>query len=276
VTVINVYNGLLPWPEDRKVTALRIVQLFPKATPSMDSPPISRWSESLARGVLGTVPVEEDGSAFFLCPPGKTLYFQALDADGLAVQSMQSDFYVHPGERLTCQGCHEPRHRTPPAVARIPLALRRPPSVIRPDIEDACPISFPRLVQPVLKRACAECHAKNPKAPSLAGIEQPGPDPEKARPHRGWTPAYAALSERGFGRSGKPPSRGEVRTVPGQFGAAASRLYQMLKAGHHELKLPPEDWHRLALWLDTNCNFYGAYFDTEAQAAGERILPDLE
>ena len=46
--------------------------------------------------------------------------------------------------------------------------------------------------------------------------------------------------------------------------------------GIQEGKVPPEDLRRITLWLDTNCNFFGAYHDEEAQARGERVLPELE
>jgi hypothetical protein len=269
---INVYEGLLPWPEQTRIASLRIIQLFPKATPNMDNPPIGAWSESLARGVLGVVPVEADGSAYFEVPTGKTLYFQALNENGLAVQSMQSAVYAHPGERLTCLGCHETRHRAPRPPTAVPLALRRPPSVIQPELGDqgAHPLSFPRLVQPVLDARCVDCHSKNEKAPSLAGAA-PGQGGRG-----GWSSSYHTLTKYGFGRSGKPPNRGDVRTVPGNFGAMASRLYKMLTAGHHDLKLSNVELRRLTLWLDGNCNFYGAYHDTDAQLAGRFVMPDLE
>ena len=50
-----------------------------------------------------------------------------------------------------------------------PLALRRAPSRLTPDVDGSNPFSYPRLVQPVLDRQCVECHAKNAaKAPNLA------------------------------------------------------------------------------------------------------------
>ena len=68
----------------------------------------SAWPQQTnARAVLGSVPVEADGSAYFEAPAGKPIYFQALDGRGLAVQSMRSVNYLHPGETLSCQGCHE-------------------------------------------------------------------------------------------------------------------------------------------------------------------------
>jgi formylglycine-generating enzyme required for sulfatase activity len=49
----------------------------------------------------------------------------------------------------------------------------------------------------------------------------------------------------------------------------------MLNGGHHGLKLRRDDLHRIALWLDTNTNFYGAYFEASRQARGEAIPPTL-
>jgi hypothetical protein len=69
---------------------------------------------------------------------------------------------------------------------------------------------------------------------------------------------------------------GGARTVAGQFGAKASPLVALLDKGHHDLKLLPEDLHRLTLWLDCNSDFYGVYHDTEAQLRGEIVKPDLE
>jgi hypothetical protein len=130
LVVINSYDGLKPWPPGTKVRALRVLQLLPMTVPS-GSPPheigvrIATAEDSVTpvRYVLGTVPVEEDGSAHFVAPAHKELFFQALDERGLAVQSMRSATYLQPGERLVCQGCHEPRHRAPAIPAEVPLAL---------------------------------------------------------------------------------------------------------------------------------------------------------
>jgi hypothetical protein len=50
----------------------------------------------------------------------------------------------------------------------------------------------------------------------------------------------------------------------------------MLARGHHDVKLPAEDMHRLRVWLDCNANFFGAYHNFEAQARGELVRPNLE
>ena len=67
------------------------------------------------------------------------------------------------------------------------------------------------------------------------------------------------------------------RTVPGKFGARASRLYNMLKEGHHDVELSQEDLHRIVLWLDSVSLFYGVYEKEggEAQLRGEIVQPTL-
>jgi hypothetical protein len=265
VALMNVYHSLLPWPKGTKITALRVVQILPKATPSKNTTVIGFSNEIVARGVLGTVPVEEDGSAHFILPAGKPVYFQALDERGLAVQSMMSAAYVHPGERLTCQGCHEPRYHAPKTIG-MPLAIARAPSRLQPEVDGAMPLAFPRLVQPVLDRNCVGCHQKEAKAPSLAGKVS---GDRRNGQHLVWTEAYLTLSRFAWAAGGS-------RSTPGQVGARASRLLPMLEKGHHDVKLSPEDFHRLTLWLDGSSPFFGAYTRLEEQARGVLVPPELE
>ena len=278
LALINVYDSLKPWPEETKITALRVYQILPMSVPSGAPPhevglrlPGLEGADSviLARYVLGTVPVEEDGSAHFVVPAMRELFFQALDERGLAVQSMRSSTYLQPGERLVCQGCHQPRHRAPtnPALAS-PLALRREPSRPIADVSGTNPFSYPRLVQPVLDKHCLGCHEKNPKkAPRLDGAVV-------ANGRQKWFASYWSLvPEFSFSKYGD-----RLRTTPGKFGARASKLYAMLEKGHHDLELPDEDLHRLTLWLDSSSIFYGVYEKEggEAQLRGEIARPTLE
>ena len=267
VGVVDVYDGLKPFPEGTVIKALRIVQVLPKSTPYADNPRVGYGRQKNARAVLGTVPVEADGSAYFGLPAGKPVYFQALDKNGLAVQSMRSDTWVLPGQRLLCQGCHEPRPRAPKLSATLPLAFRRPASAIQPDVDGSDPFSFPRLVQPVLERNCLPCHAKHAKAPNLTKGNW-----QKTRER--WYASYHSLRKHAFFFDGAGWTT--PRTIPGQFGAGASRLYRMLKTGHHDLKLAKADLHRIALWLDSNSDFFGSYENLDAQARGEVVKPMIE
>ena len=278
LALIDVYDSLKPWPEGTKITALRVMQLLPMTVGSGVHAhetglrlPTARDSVVPTRYVLGTVPVEEDGSAHFTVPAMKEIFFQALDERGLAVQSMRSATYLQPGERLVCQGCHERRHLAPQPPKSLSIALRRQPSRLKADVDGTNPFSYPRLVQPVLEKHCVKCHQKNAakKAPDLSRKVI-------ARGRNKWYASYHSLAPKyGFWQYGH-----RHRTIPGRFGALASKLYPMLTAGSHKdrVKLPPEDLHRITLWLDSCSMFYGVYEKEggEAQLRGEIAKPTLE
>ena len=272
IALMNVYDTQKPWPAGTRIKELRVFQLFPMSVPSGGPPHETARREASAgdsvvpvRHVLGTVPVETDGSAHFTVPANKLLFFQAIDDQGLAVTSMRSVTYLHQGENLVCAGCHEPKSRAPVSTALSPLALRRPPSTLKPDVDGSNPFSYPRLVQPVLDRHCVQCHAQNPgKAPNL------GREPLVNH----WYASYANLVERyGFHNYGDG-----YRTLPGRFGARASKLYELLQKGHHDVKLSEEEKHRLVLWLDSASMFYGVFEKEggQAQLRGEIAHPTLE
>lgn len=280
LAVVNVYDSLKPWPEGSNVTALRVIQVLPMTVPSGKPPhevgmrlPGAEGSDSviIARSVLGTVPIEDDGSAHFVVPAGKELFFQALDEKGLAIQSMRSATYLQPGETLTCHGCHDPRYRVPTRSQQGAKALGRKPSTIAPDVDGTAPFSYPRLVQPVLEKNCLSCHQKHPdKAPDLSrDVVTKG-----KRGGGKWYASYWSLApEYGFWSYGD-----RFRTTPGKFGARASKLYAMLEKGHHDVDLSDEDLHRITLWLDCCSIFYGVYEKDggEAQLRGEIAMPTLE
>ena len=276
VSVANVYDALQPWPEGTTLKELRVVQVFPKATPAADDPFIGmadRLDQSLTRGVLGTVPIEADGSAYFEMPAGVPFYMQALDEQGMAVQTMRSVTYLHPGEHLSCLGCHEEKHRTPPALENLPTALRKGPAPLRAEAEGSYPLSFPRLVQPVLDANCVSCHEERREdgAPSLRG--------DRFAEH-GHSVAFRSLRKLGWAKFGGNYSglqRNKTSySIPGDVGAHASDLFKLLDAGHHDVKLTAEAMRRITLWLDLNTLFYGDYFDPDEQARGAVPAPRLK
>jgi len=275
LAVLNVYESIKPWPTGTRIKELRVLQVLPMAVPSGGPPHetgkrIAEAGDSVVpvRWVLGTAPVEEDGSANFTVPANREVFFQALDEKGLAVQSMRSATYLRNGERLVCQGCHEPKYRTPARPRSTPLALLREPSKLKPDVDGASPFSYPRLVQPVLDRNCVACHAKIPqdakKKPCNLAKE---PIQNK------WYASYNSLVPLGF-----TSYHNDYRTTPGKFGAKASKLYELLMKGHYDVKLSGEDFHRLMLWVDCASMFYGVYEKEtgEAQLRGEVAVPTLQ
>jgi len=267
VAIMNVYESELAWPRGTKIKELRVVNIFPKNNSILDDPHIGMAAQSLCRGVMGTVPVEDDGSVYFEVPAGAGIYFQALDENGLMIQNMRSDTYVHPGETLSCIGCHEAKHKIMDSrQAKTPVALMRKPSKLKPEAEGSYPLTFPRLVQPVLNKHCVSCHDRSKKAPSLHGDEFGA---------NGWSMAFITLSKYAWGRSGGNGviSREGQYSIPGKDGARVSRLYSLLKKGHGDVKLTAEEMRRITLWIDCNSNFYGAYHDVEKQARGEVVKP---
>jgi hypothetical protein len=270
VTVSNVYEAEFPFPEGTKITALRLISIFPKSTQNADRPKIGIGAQSLARGVFGTVPVEKDGSAHFKVPVGVNFYMQALDDRGLCIQTMRSATYVHAGETLSCIGCHEEKNtmsskKTSPTAA---IALKRAPSEITRGVSGSYPLSFIRLVQPVLDKKCLPCHTKEKKAPSLASSTGTK-----------FSPAYSTLGKYAWTRHG---GNGGIRrnkitwSIPGDNGALKSKLYKHLTTDPRhkkEVKLTAEEMGRITLWLDGNSVYWGSDTELAEQAKGVATKP---
>jgi hypothetical protein len=275
VSVMDVYESTLPWPEDRQISALRIVQVFPKTTPKKGNPGISYNVEINARGVLGTVPVEKDGSVHFKMPAGIPVYFQALDEDGLAIQGMRTSMYAMPGETISCVGCHEPRDSAPATTgANTRLALMRPPSEIKPGPEGSWPMNFMHLVQPVLDAKCVECHdrKKNKDVIDLTGGKNAW---RNLKPYAWCLAGNGNVITR---PKGVKEETSPVRSIPGKVGAEESLLLEILRKEPHksEVKLTDAELERITTWLDCMSVFYGAYEDWPAQERGELLEPSLQ
>ena len=96
-----------------------------------------------------------------------------------------------------------------------------------------------------------------------------------------YTASYLSLAE-GYGFTSYGSNRDWnspkfYRTTPGAFGAQASKLYALLRRGHHGVKLDAAEMDRLVIWLDSVCQFYGVYEKDggEAQLAGGTAVPSL-
>jgi hypothetical protein len=254
-------------PQDTRIEGLRVLQVLLKTTPHANTPKVGLANASPGKQVLGTVPVEPDGSAYFRAPAGVPLLFQALDGRGMAVQTMRSLTYLQPGEHATCVGCHAYPTRTPnPRLSS--LASHRQPSVIQPGPDGSRPFSFPILVQPVLDKHCVRCHRGNEPAGNVVLTGDPRGE---------FSASYQALAPLvSFSQwSGPPQANAEPQTRPDQFGARGSRLTKLLLEEHHGVKLSADDLQRLVIWMDANALFYGTFDPAEQkrQQLGERISP---
>lgn len=262
----DVTRSLFPMPAERPVKELRVFQVLPKGGDhTANEPRIGHANAESVRMLLGSVPVEADGSAYFRVPARKPIYFQAVDAEGRALQSMRSVTYLQPGERRSCVGCHEPPGSAPSAEAT--LAMRRGPSTLAPGPDGSKPLSYTRLVQPVLDRHCVRCHDGSSGDGKSKLALTGGP----AKP---FTRSYSNLKPflRWYEWGGASIS--QIATHPGHIGADESPLSRILADPTHvAIGLPDEDRRRFYLWLDANVPFFGTYDRDEqlAQREGRAI-----
>jgi hypothetical protein len=244
----DVYQGLRAVPRGA-VKALRLISVPPKTHPTMNAPAMGITRDDPGKCVLGTVPVEVDGSAYFRAPAGVILFFQALDELGVAIQTMRSASHVQAGQTLSCVGCHEHRQTAPPAL--LSLAAAREPSRITVGPEGSWVFRFDQLVQPVLDRQCVSCH--NPK------------NEDRVAARSDLTPARAYETLVGFG---KPSLQEQVwagyrrgHSTEGEGIAQKSALLSLLSqpGGHREVKLSSADLERLVVWMDAYAQRLGAF-----------------
>ena len=204
------------------------------------------------RRMIGTVPVENDGSALFRIPANTPVTVQPLDKEGKALQMMRSWFVGMPGEYISCVGCHEPQNATPSMSTA---------SFVRTKPHDPAPwygpkrgFSFVREVQPVLDKYCSGCHNGQADRPNLA-------DPTIIQTSGGISSlprSYVDLHP--YVRRNGP--EGDYRTLtPLEFHADTSLLVQMLRKGHYNVKLDAESWDRLITWIDINVPAYGTFHE---------------
>ncbi len=203
---------------------------------------------TLAR-ILGTVPVEEDGSALFEVPALRSLFFVALDENDLSVKRMQSFVTVQPGETSGCVGCHEQRTQTvQPTTFDLIAYKHRRPNRIEPIEDVPAPIDFPRDVQPVLDEHCVECH--NPDRYD-GRVDLTGDHLSQ------FSVSYYTIRRLNLVADGRnqPFGNRDARTI----GSSASRLLKLMDGSHYEAK--PSDHERkvVRLWIDASANYAGTY-----------------
>jgi len=283
----DVYRGL-GTVKRGSVKQLRIVQIFPKTTNLGNNPAVGLAGEENTRAILGTVPIEADGSARFIVPARIPVLFQVLDADGLAVQTMRSLTYLQPDEKTSCVGCHEPLEYV--AATERTIAMQRKPSRIDPGKLGGKAFSFMRVVQPVLDKLCIECHTGKKTKKSKKTIDL------TSTPHNGFTKSYWSLcGDRNFWGGGTNPKNAKEALVPrfgarnvvqvtppgGMYGSPGSRLIKILRSpkGHYKVKLSGDDIRRIAAWIDLNAIFYGVNDPKEQarQLKGLKVpMPEIQ
>jgi len=249
----DVYNGRrMEGVKKGDIKKLLVLETLPMPihyTGGMD--PLSFGGTFTLERVLGTVPVESDGSAYIELPALRSFFFIALDENDDTVKRMQSFLTVMPGETTSCIGCHEQRTRTPenrklgaPALA----AVKREPSKIEPikGIPDV--FDFPRDIQPILDKHCISCHDYDKYDGGVILTGDRGP----MFSHSYYTLTYLRqfIDGRDDPKSSLPP-----RTI----GAVASPLMKKIAGSHYGVKLSASEVKMVRYWIEAGAPYPGTY-----------------
>ncbi|VGO15887.1 hypothetical protein PDESU_04475 [Pontiella desulfatans] len=229
--------------------------------------------------VLGDATVHPDGSAYFKVPARKPVYFQCLDENNRAVQTMRSWSTLQPGETFSCIGCHEDKNAAP-LQRPTSMALKAGAQPLAPFHGETRGFSFLKEVQPILDVKCVACHQKKGKL-DLSGT--PVPDPEAKR---NWTRSYLNLTQAKPGRADAAYRGADAEGLcvwvssqsvpdmisPRSVGSVASPLIDRLLKGHG--KLDREELDKIIAWIDLGVPFGGDYYEAGAWSDAEKAFYD--
>lgn len=233
-----------------EIKKLLVLESLPKPinyTGGME--PLSYGGTFTLSRILGTVPVEPDGSAFFEVPALKSLFLVALDERNQSVKRMQSFLSVMPGETSSCVGCHENRALAPAAIRPLPpQATTRQPSRIQslagiPDVFD-----FPRDIQPILDRHCVSCHSDERREGKVILTGDRGP--LYSHSYYTLTCWHQVVDGRNDPKSNLPPRA---------IGAGASPLMDKIQGRHHQVLLSARETDLIRYWIESSAPYPGTY-----------------
>ena len=259
--VANVYRGRKMQGVKRgSIKKLLVLEQLPKPVNyhGGGTTPIAHGGTWTLKRILGTVPVAEDGSAYFEVPPMRSIYLALLDEHDRSVKQMRSFVTLRPGEQRGCIGCHEGRTQPPPARSR-PMALGKKPSRIEPIAGVPEIFDFPRDVQPVLDRHCVSCHSGEKRAGGVVLSGSRGP---------AYSLAYYNLilhrqitDGAGYGWEGLQNVGGRPvgNDAPYTMYSYAAPLMDKIDGSHHDVKLSGHERTMVRLWIDTAAQYAGTY-----------------
>jgi hypothetical protein len=216
--------------------------------------------------IVGTVPVEADGSAYFEVPALRSLFFVAMDEHDLSVKRMQSFCTVMPGETSGCVGCHENRTQTTPSRPDA-VALRRPPRQIEPIADVPEVFDYLRDIQPILDKHCVRCHDGEQGSEQARAVDLS----TRQTIHRRSKTARGGVYARSYltlvvKRNADPQSAFVSHAYnmggnrpPRSIGSSASRLMKLIDGNHYEARLSAREQRMIRLWIDTSAVYAGTY-----------------
>lgn len=249
LVVADVHHGRsMAGVKPGEITRLLVLEQLPEPVHfSGGMEPITIGGSFTLARVLGTVPVEPDGSAHLELPALRSLFFVALDANDLAVKRMQSFVTLQPGERTGCVGCHEQRSRAPHYRPDL-LALQKPPARVQPIHGVPDVLDFPRDIQPILDRHCGSCHNADRRD---GGIDLSGDHTPF------YSVSYWTINRKGLVADGR--NQPYANRAPRSIGSSASRLLQLIDGSHQGVRVSERERTLLRLWIETSATYPGTY-----------------
>lgn len=283
--VQDMYQGALSDLPRGTVKELRIMSQVQKECNMLDprayghGPVISMGSTYYVKRCYGTVPVTENGTAYFKAPAGVELYFQAIDKDGKELIRMGTLTQLMPGENQSCIGCHEYRIAPPMEIAAKAMQrLQSPPSEITPPPwGESGNIDFVKHVQPVFDKYCVSCHSgKNPKGRVDLSNDKT----------IFFNMAYSnLLGEKGSRRAKRDPLKnsriwwtdGDWGGQTGNYkplvtGSRMSGITKMIEEGHGDVNVDDNSRRRIYNWIDAHVPYYGTYDHVRPKEQGRRFF----
>ncbi|MFZ2640913.1 MAG: hypothetical protein WA117_07975 [Verrucomicrobiia bacterium] len=229
--------------------------------------PAMNWHDFNNKRILGTVPVEADGSACFAVPADRFVYFQLLDENKMMVQSMRSGTIVQSGEWQGCVGCHDERRAAPPSKDNTPLALKRPPSEMNGWHGAPRYFNYMADVQPVFDKYCIRCHDFGTKAGAKLLLAGDRDLIFNVSYNELWRKNYIHVI--GAGPAEIQPAY--------SWGSHASKVAAAIRKCRQKYGVTDEALETLITWIDLNAPYYPTYASAyPANLAGRAPLDDKQ
>jgi len=221
--------------------------------------PAMNWHNFESKRILGTVPVEKDGSAHFESPSDRFVYFQLLDQDKMMIQSMRSGTMIQSGETQGCVGCHESRTDSIPTQALqnrgMSMALQRPPSKLNGWHGRTGAFDYQNEIQPIFDHHCVGCHDFGKPAGEVLNLSGDRSLVFNASYTELWSGGYLRCVGAG------PASVQKARS----WGASQSQLITILKEkhfkieAHQKVNLSSDELEKIITWIDLNAPYYPTF-----------------
>lgn len=274
--VENVYEGThMNGVKKGEAKWLRVIESPEKRTWTVqawggqgEQAPGMNWHSFENKQILGEVPIEEDGSASFIVPAGKHVYFQILDKDKKMIQSMRSGVSLMPGEINGCVGCHEDRLSIPAPLPKRPIALKKKPIELKKWMgKEPFKFSYMEHVQPIWDKHCVKCHDFDLKNRNKLVLAKD----MNTFFNASYINLYVNKTVHLIG--GGPADIQQAYS----WGSHASKLTKIIDSQHKGVDLLPDEKEIIYTWMDLNGVYYPVYESAfDSTLAGRSPLTNEE